>query len=445
MNAYLPGGALLNQSAPHFPGVSVSSFSFDPANGDITEHTVEPVVRCTGGSDPNPYPADSTNCPDFTTTGVQVHTFITDRGDGTRSLVVQRFESTDGGTHQIDALFDQEFAHQGHDGGLRFPWVDSAYRRYDVGNTVVPPPAGPGSMLAKFDRTATDGTVAGSQGAETWAAAPDSILFLVGTDPSVTIPSEIETGYHRTVGPSAPTWFGWAFGLGTTPAAVQSAAHDAEVSFTPRVAVSAPADGSSTTDEVAHVTGTSSDDSGDAVAVSVNGTLATVGAGGAWSVDVPLTLGANTLTATATNRYGATSTAQATMTRTEPTTPPPGPGPGPTPSPHKFAGATYVGRGVLRLSRSGVVVLAVKCPAVALVKCSGSLSLRAGRPRFGLGSGAFQAAAGKTVKVRIRLTRRARRLLARHTRLTIHVILASSDTGAVAPPKHLTLALKPPR
>ena len=174
-------------------------------------------------------------------------------------------------------------------------------------------------MFAKFDRTATDGTVAGSQGAETWAAAPDSILFLVGTDPSVTIPySEIETGYHRTVGPSAPTWFGWAFGLGTTPAAVQSAAHDAEVSFTPRVAVGAPADGSSTTDEVAHVTGTSSDDSGDAVAVSVNGTLATVGAGGAWSVDVPLALGANTLTATATNRYGATSTAQATVTARSP-------------------------------------------------------------------------------------------------------------------------------
>jgi hypothetical protein len=290
--------------------------------------------------------------------------------------------------------------------------------------------------------------MAGSQGAETWAAAPDSILFLVGTDPSVIIPySEIETGYHRTVGPSAPTWFGWSFGLGTTSAEVQSAAHDAEVSFTPRVAVGTPADGSSTTGETAHVTGTSSDDSGDAVAVSVNGQAATVGSGGAWGVDVPLALGANTLTATATNRYGATATAQATVTRTAPaaTPPPPGPGPAPTPSPHKFSGVKYVGARVLRVKRSGVVELALRCPVAALGKCSGTLLLQGGKPRFRFGSKAFQSAAGKTKKVGIHLTRRARRLLAKHTRVVIHVTLASSDAGAVATTRHLVLALKPPR
>ena len=106
---------------------------------------------------------------------------------------------------------------------------------------------------------------------------------------------------------------------------------------------------------------------------------------------------------------------------------------------------TYVGARVLRLKRSGVLVLAVHCPVAALGECSGNLSLQGGKPKFRFGSRAFQAAAGKTAKVGVHLTRRARRLIAKHTRVGIHVTLASSDTGAVATTHHLVLAVKPPR
>jgi hypothetical protein len=104
----------------------------------------------------------------------------------------------------------------------------------------------------------------------------------------------------------------------------------------------------------------------------------------------------------------------------------------------------YVGHKTLRPSGSGVVVLPVRCPAVALGACSGTLSLRGGKPRFAFGSSAFKMAPGKRAKIRIRLTRRARRLLARHSRVTIHLTVTSRDAGAVARARHWALTLKPP-
>jgi hypothetical protein len=48
------------------------------------------------------------------------------------------------------------------------------------------------------------------------------------------------------------------------------------------------------------------------------------------------------------------------------------------------------------------------------------------------------------VRVRVHLARRARRLIGRHSRVVMHLTLASSDTGAVAVPRHWALTLRPP-
>ena len=82
---------------------------------------------------------------------------------------------------------------------------------------------------------------------------------------------------------------------------------------------------------------------------------------------------------------------------------------------------------------------------ISIKSATGKLSLQGGKPRFRFGSKAFEARLGKTAKVGIHLTRRARRLILKHTRVRIHVTLASSDAGAAATTHHLILAIKPPR
>jgi hypothetical protein len=439
-NAYLPGAAQrINASAANFPGMPAPDVAYDPANGDYSVHTVERAVRCAGTGDP--YPATSGNCADFTDTGVQVDTWITDHGDGTSSQVAQRFSSTDGGTHHVDALSDQETFHPTGHGGLRFPWADGDYRAYAENDPVTPPPAGPGSMYVKDDRNATNGTFAGAQGAITWAAAPGAIKFLYPTD-GPDHASEFELAYNRTIGPGSPTWLGWSFALGTTPAGLESAAHDAETSFRPRVAITT---GGTTPSATAHVTGTSADDSGDPVSVTLNGHLATVAQGGAWSADVPLAVGPNTLTATATNRYGNTATAQATVTRVTPHTP------GSTK--HVFHGASLHGSHTLKLDKHGNAIVSVSCPKDSTGACSGRATLvstpvvaaaaKHKRVRIRLGSKSFKVPAGKTRKVKIHVSRKGRRTLVKNGRLKARLSVKSSDGSGPAKVKTATVTLKP--
>ena len=75
----------------------------------------------------------------------------------------------------------------------------------------------------------------------------------------------------------------------------------------PTLTLTGPGEGLVTKELVAHVTGTASANS--AVTVKVNGVAVTLGAGGAFTTDVAITEGANTLTVVATNAAGLSATA----------------------------------------------------------------------------------------------------------------------------------------
>jgi hypothetical protein len=91
-------------------------------------------------------------------------------------------------------------------------------------------------------------------------------------------------------------------------------------------------------------------------------------------------------------------------------------------------------RRVLRAGRSGRVTLGVRCGSAAVWFCSGSawLELAAdGRaPGRRLGSAAFTARSGRTARVTVRLTARARRLLARSRRVRVTVRAGATDLHA---------------
>jgi hypothetical protein len=442
-NAYLPYEAqTINGSAAHFPALAPPIFTYDQSTGDLSVHYVERIVRC-AGTGPDPFPADSGNCTDFADTGVQLDSWVSQNGDGSVSTALQRLSATDGNTHQVDALSEQQFWHENSSGGYAFPWVGSSYQGYAAGSAIAPPPAGSGSMLDKNDIASADGTLAGAQGAVTWAAAPQSVKVTRGTSDPMQF-SELELGYRRTVTSSSPMWLGWSFALGTTRSAIAAAAHTAEVSFTPRITVATPADGATTGAGTAHVTGTAGDDSGAPVAVDVNGHAATVDASGNWGQDVPLSPGANTLTATVTNRYDTTATVRRTITRTV------------APLPHRFRGARFRGSHSLRLDRKGNVVLRIACPSDATSACSGTVSLvsasavsaatKGPRPkRIKLGAKRFKAAAGKTVKVTIHVSAKARRYIAKHHKMGVKLTIAARDASAASKKTSAKLTIRAAR
>ena len=438
VNGYLMDGAeQINPNAPHLPPL-LTNFTYDATNGDLTTSSTERASKCSVDTS---LPANTTKCADFTPLGVQVETFVTDRGNGSTSQVVQKFSSTDAGQHQLDILWDNEVEIPSANGGVQFPWVDDAYKGHVEGDTVAPPPPGPGSVMVKPNRSGADGTLAGVQGAMTWAAPPESILFINATNSTFT---DFELGYHRTVTPDKPVWFGWIFNTGTTPAAVGQAAAAAQATFVPSLALQVPADGSSTTATEVSVTGTAADASGDPVSVSVNGVTAVVASNGTWTAaGIPLSIGPNTLTATAVNRYGTSKTASVTATRTTP------PGPGPGPSAHVFTGARFIGATKVRLNRSGRALLRIACPAGAQGQCAGKLVLTSIQPvaaaakpkRIKLGTHKFRTAAGKTTRVKVRISRAGREVIRRRGRLGAKLVVTSTDGSGQRKTKQATLKL----
>ena len=100
-----------------------------------------------------------------------------------------------------------------------------------------------------------------------------------------------------------------------------------------------------------------------------------------------------------------------------------------------FAGVTLAAR-VVRVSRSGVARIVLRCPSGAAGSCAGRLALRFGR--IGLGPASFRAPAGSRARVNLHVSKKGRKLLRRSGRLSVRASLSSHDasgqrkTGAAA-------------
>jgi hypothetical protein len=234
--------------APDFSGLPALSFSStqDSATGDVVVHESELLVKC----EPIPatYPATSTSCTSFASTGIRFdRTIVQDQG-GRQAHFTDTYTSVDGKAHTVNLRYGQDFSSK--NAGFNFPWVDgTAYKAYPppAADTKPAPPSAPASVFLKFDNSLPDGDESSAQGAITFAQAPTGFSFL----PSGLIPNNgfvhLYAAFARDVpaGGSATlkTTYSWAF----TQADTQALANLAAQSYTPPGAVTGAASATTTT------------------------------------------------------------------------------------------------------------------------------------------------------------------------------------------------------
>jgi hypothetical protein len=178
-NAYNAYGARWLWSAnPNYsynnPGRStmVTSFALDPVTGNYTTTEDEDLVTCPGPASGN-YPANSSNCSQFISSGVHFTRKVVQDHDGRLVTIIDSYTSIDGSAHTLTARYDNrvwnsnpEFAMPGQTG----------LNIYNQGDVVSGPFPAPASIQG-----ATDYGYPASydypRGYLTWDTAPDQVRF----------------------------------------------------------------------------------------------------------------------------------------------------------------------------------------------------------------------------------------------------------------------------
>ena len=304
------------------PRITPTNLSFDPTDGVLGSQSPEAWVVC---AHPVAYPPTFGDCPQFATAGVSLQRNIATSDGGQVVTMTDTWSSTDGQAHSLDLLYDDFVGLHSSSAqrGYELPG-QSGFAAYGAGAALpAPAPAVPGSILVRSNLGAADGDPSQAAGAITFSTPPSAFTFA----------SNQELEEHRVLaipaGGSASV--SYIYSTAYSVAQVQALAFAAQDRFqAPAIAITSPADGSTTTNPVATVTGTASAGSG-VSSVTVSGQTVPV-QGATWSAMVQLSPGLNTITALATDGAGATVEAQLTVGYAAPS-PAPGPGPGPGPEP----------------------------------------------------------------------------------------------------------------
>lgn len=304
-----------SEDAAHFPVLSFSETP-DPTTGNLTIHEGEDLVRCAtpaGTPDPAPGSTNSTNCPDFASTGVHLNRTIVQNQGGRLVTVTDNFTSTDGASHKLDLLSFQSI-NSSPAGSLDFPWWDSGLTTYSNGSFVPGAPAGaPVQIYGAGNPAAADGDESVLRGAITLSAPPSGVFFEASGG------SSFDLAYRATV-PAGGSWMTTqAFSTAFTNAGVTTLATGAAAAMMPSIAIGAPKSGATVTSEPATVSGTvTAGGNGRPSSVVVNGVSTPVNSSGGFSTKVPLAPGANTITASAIDTGGLTAGATAHVTYAAP-------------------------------------------------------------------------------------------------------------------------------
>jgi hypothetical protein len=315
-SAYV-AGAVANLGIPAasgYPGFPKLTYSYapDPLTGDMILQETDQVVKCSPS--PASYPPTASTCKGFVPAGIQVHLRII-QGQGGRTVTeVQSFSSTDGHTHAIDLLEDNEFFHPKQDGELDFPWTAKGMSPYTtVGQQLRGPSrAGPGSFFFRGSASEPDGGENAAVGATTFSSAPSSETIVGATNASQNY-SWVDLRYQRTVPAQGATQLAFAYANAFKASEVQATAKAAEPMFVPSVSISSPKDRSTIKSGVVTVFGTAHDDYG-MTSVRVNGRQAKLNPIlGTWRVRLKLPPGSNPLSVIATNVFGNTASAHITL------------------------------------------------------------------------------------------------------------------------------------
>lgn len=317
-DAYLAGqltnmGSFATQN-PGFPSVSYG-YSIDPATGNLALDETDQVVACSpqGAT----FPPTTTSCTKFVPTGIQVRLRVEQGQNGRVASVTQYFTSTDGASHSIDLLEDNEFSHPSSDGRLNFPWTGAGLQAYQVPGQVISGPggSGPGSFFIKGSAAAPDGGQSSAQGAVSFSNPPDSAQIIGTTDNSSGF-SWVDLHYARTVPAGGAIALGFTYSNAFLAGETSSDAGAAEAAFRPSVSIASPASGATTSQPSVVVAG-SAGDARQLTSLTVDGVAQSV-TNGSWSTTVPLSPGPNTITVVGTNLFGNTTQTLTTVNYTPP-------------------------------------------------------------------------------------------------------------------------------
>ncbi len=294
----------------NFPAITYNS-EVDPLTGNVTIEEEAPFVRCEEGTAfgyGNPAGSTCTSHARFTPTGVSYHRRIVQNQDGAVASIFDTFRSTDGAPHQLDLLYFQSVREvsSSNQPAYEFPWAASGFAVPASEATIAPPPTA-ASLFVKEELHQEEGNEALGEGAITMSAPPAEIKF--GKDSG-----EFELHYLRTVPAGGSVRIGQAFSTAFSISEVHADALRAQAELSPTLSIASPAAGATLTTPTATATGTVTAGGNDLPStVSVNGRIVPVAPNGAWTAQVPLAVGANTITATTMDEFGLSASSQTTL------------------------------------------------------------------------------------------------------------------------------------
>lgn len=326
-NAYDPAaaqglftsGSPISQNLNGFPATLGDGLDWDPATGMISSDATDPYVECNGPNEEKPTPA---SCPGFVNSGVELQRSITTSDGGLVVAMTDTWSSTDGKAHALDLLYDDAIGLVTNppDGepGYEFPG-QSTFSPYAAGNTLPGPGTAPGSILVHTNVAAADGDPNEAVGALTFGTAPSEFAFTANDD--------FEEHNVLVVPAGGSTTLSYVYSVGYTLADVTGLALAAQDRFEPpSVVIAPPAGGTSVSTATTTLSGIASAGSG-IKSLLVGGQTVPVASNGAWTAQVPLSPGTNTITALATDAAGAIAQAQVAVVYNPPPTPPTPPAP----------------------------------------------------------------------------------------------------------------------
>ena len=163
-NAFGPASAEnINSGATGLPVLKFSS-GIDAKTGNTVIHESDPIVKCTNPT----FPATPATCTSFVSTGVTDNRTITQDHNGDVVWITDVFKSTDGKSHKVDLLWENDNHFHGLTGSAtdleyEFPGQKS-YATHLVGDNVSLPKRSGGTIFIRM-QGAADGDTGTGRGA----------------------------------------------------------------------------------------------------------------------------------------------------------------------------------------------------------------------------------------------------------------------------------------
>ncbi len=315
LNAYTPGAIKNLTSIPGFDPITYNP-TFNAAHDTVTINETDiPMVCVPSTTSPPPptFPPTTTSCPGLRDSGILIQQTTTLLPGGQVARVTQRFVSVDGHSHAVDALFSQSAAAQGAGKvpAFQFPGQGTFATQATPFSFAAFPP-GPGSIFAISDGPGSLPATSNPIGAITYNRPPLSADFVSAAGAQT---ATFLMHYVDTVPAGGAVVYDWSYSQAATSGSLATLEQIERDRFAnPSIVIRSPRNKSTVTTSVVRVQGQALDSVG-VTSLSVAGHAVSLRAGGMFTTNVPLKLGANIIAATATNFAGNTATAVIAVTR----------------------------------------------------------------------------------------------------------------------------------